>query len=105
LWPAELSRTVLLPEVACVIAVGLVVGQIGQVLTPGVGALHHEAARELLAHGRLQAVVTGNSIEFGTAHADSLITEVGDAERNVGDRIGGDPVDRMLRTRQSRSIV
>ena len=101
----ELRRTELLPHVVGVIAVRLIVGQIRQVLAPGVGTLHHEAAGELLAHGRLQAVVIGSSIEVRTSHADSLVTEVRDAERNVGDRIGGDSVDRMLRARQSRGIV
>src|SRR5207244_7901401 len=104
-WTAELRRTVLLPRVVCVIAVGLVVGQIGQVLAPRVGALHHEAVGELLAHGRLQTVVIGNSVEFRTSHADSLITTVRDAERNVGDRIGGDSVARMIRPYNARSML
>src|SRR5215475_1026432 len=83
LWTAELRRPPLLPHIVGVIAVRLIIGQIRQVLAPGVGGLHHESARELLAHGRLQAVVSGSTHEIRTSYAHSLVTEVRHAERHV----------------------
>src|SRR5262249_59473751 len=101
LWTAELRRAPLLPHIVGVIAVRLIIGQIRQVLAPGVGALHHESARELLAHGRLQAVVIGSTHEIRTSHTHSLVTEVRDAERHVVEGVGGETLHRMSRTPQT----
>src|SRR5580658_6352818 len=97
-WPVEIGRAILLRRIEWIVAVCNQPVLVGERLAEGVGGLHRESVRELLARRDLKTVVIGNQIVGRALQPNRLVTQIRHSILNVLQRVGGNSVDRIART-------